>query len=250
MTDDLSVIELLVSTAARDNTADARFELFQKLVGVELYYQADKKTIDGQEMTSTPVRRLNDGSYAMRAFTSKKHPDLPRSFVGARCPELFSIATDLVDADWLVVINLNNDLVAFSRDQLRGMFTASQASANAPQAAVPAASIELEQAISRAVHTDSETWYDPVLAHLRGRELYLHLTEGASPGGQATMRTSNVGGREGWILTFTTRSRPGIRYGGITWEALVNMVRESQNVPGVQVVNDADDWIVLGRDVM
>ncbi|BBZ58452.1 MULTISPECIES: hypothetical protein [Mycolicibacterium] len=250
MTDDRSAIELLVSTAARDNTGDARFELFQKLIGVELYYQADKKTIDGREMTSTPVRKLNDGSYAMRAFTSKKHPDLPRSFVGARCPELFSIATDLVDADWLVIVNLKNDLVAFSRDQLRGMFIAPQASENASQAAGAAVSIELERAISQAVQTDSETWYDPVLTQLRSRELYLHLADGYSPGGQPTMLTSNVGGREGWIRTFTTRSRPGIRYGGITWEALVNMVRENPNVPGVQVVNDADDWIVLGRDVM
>jgi len=250
MTDDQSPIELLVSSTARENTGDARVELFRKLIGVELYYQADRKTVDGREVTSTPVRRLNDGSYAMRAFTSKKHPDLPRSFVGARCPELFSIATDLVDADWLVIVNLKNDLVAFSRDQLRGMYIASQASENAHQAAGSAASIELEQAISQAVHTDSETWYDPVLARLRSRELYLHLADDESPGGQPTMRTSNVGGRDGWIRTFTTRSRPGIRYGGITWESLANIVRENPNVPGVQVVNDADDWIILGRDVM
>ncbi|TXF10693.1 hypothetical protein E5N00_21705, partial [Mycobacterium tuberculosis] len=62
--------------------------------------------------------------------------------------------------------------------------------------------------------------------------------------------TSSAAGRDGWVLTYTTRNRPGISYGGITWDALVNMIKSNPDIPGVRVVNEADDWILLGRDVI
>jgi len=246
-------IEKLVADAAHDRSGQYRAELFEKLIGVELFYVANKKIVDSREMTSTPVRTLDDGSHAMCAYTSKLHPDLPRSFAGAKCPEIFQIATELVQADWLVIINQKNDMVPFSREQLQGMFAASQMPADKSTSDNPdgqRAADQLETVISNAVQTHSDDWHEPALALLRDREVFLHLTNSPNPETQPTMRTSRISGRDGWILTYTTRSRAGIRYAGITWENLVKLVHENAAIPGVQVVNDADDWIVLGRDAM
>ena len=49
------------------------------------------------------------------------------------------------------------------------------------------------------------------------------------------------------VRAFLTRNRPGIIYGGIRWEALKEMTRNERSIDGIQVVNDADDWVVFDR---
>lgn len=105
----------------------------------------------------------------------------------------------------------------------------------------------LEEAISDASRSDDNKWDKAILTLLRGREVYLHLTGGGVPNGQPSMMTSAAGGRDGWILTYTSRRRPGIAYGGVRWEELVTMIGKLDAAPGVRVVNENDDWVILGR---
>jgi hypothetical protein len=242
-------IEHLVTAAAQDTSGDPRVQLFRALDGVEVFYSATAAAND-RHMLSTPLRRLNDGSSALVVYTSKRHPDLPERFVGAQWQELLNIAYEAVRADWLVVVNRNNDTVAVAREQIPIIIADLQSSRADHLIGSFDRAAELEKIISSSAHTTSEEWYEPALIHLRGRELYLHLTDVVSPDGQPSMRTSTAAGRDGWIETYTTRRRPGIRYGGIAWEELVKMIKNDSEIPGVRVVNDADDWIVLGRDVI
>lgn len=106
----------------------------------------------------------------------------------------------------------------------------------------------LENAISAASRSDDNEWHESILKLLPGREVYLHLTGGGIPGGQPSMMTSAAGGRDGWILTYTSRRRPGIAYGGVRWQELVTMVGKLDSTPGVRLVNENDDWVILGRD--
>ncbi|WKG03651.1 hypothetical protein [Mycolicibacterium sp. HK-90] len=242
-------IEALVALAARENSGGPRVELFRALNGKELYYATTEVLVDGRPMMSTPLRRLDDGSAAMVVYTSKRHPDLPRRFAGAQWSTLLGIAQS-VRSDWMVIVGSNNETVAITRDQLAVISASLQeprtdyAASNSPP---PDA---LENAISNAVNTNAHDRYESALNQLRDRELYAHLTDEVSPGGQPSLLTSAAGGVDGWILTYTTRMRPGIKYGGIVWEELVRMVKNNTSIPGIRVVNEADDWIVLGRDVI
>jgi hypothetical protein len=108
----------------------------------------------------------------------------------------------------------------------------------------------LERALSDVGHTHDTGWQERIVALLRGREVYLHFTGEAVPGGQPSMMTSAANGRDGWILTYTSRRRSGITYGGIRWEELETMIGKLAAAPGVRVVNDNDDWVVLSRDAL
>ncbi len=242
-------IQELFTIAAREPSGGPRVRLFRALDGKELFYSATPDSTSGQARMSTSLRKLDDGSLAMLTYTSKRHPDLPQRFAGAQWLDLLKVAYEALHADWLVIINLKNETVAIAREQIPVIIADLEGSrAGAPSESLT--SNELENAISNSVGKDSEDWFESVLLQLRGRELYLELTGDASPGEQPTIRTSVGSGRGDWILAFTTRKRQGINYAGITWENLVEMVKANTALSGVQVVNDADDWIVLGRDVI
>jgi hypothetical protein len=86
-----------------------------------------------------------------------------------------------------------------------------------------------------------------ILEQLKGRELYVRLAAAQSEDGHPVMITSRVGDVEGLVQAYTTRSRPGITYGGMTWEAIVDMIASAPDIAGVHLINDNDDWIILGR---
>jgi hypothetical protein len=52
------------------------------------------------------------------------------------------------------------------------------------------------------------------------------------------------------VRVYTSRLRPGIRYGGIRWKALKDMIRVAPEISGVQVMNNSDDWIVFDREAL
>jgi hypothetical protein len=248
---DKKYLKQLFEVAARGDSGDARVQLFRALDGEELFYLAEEVLVDGRQMLSTPVRKLEDGSSAMRVYSSKHHPDLAQGCVGAPWAHVLNVAYGGVQADWLVLINLDNLIVAIARDQIPVILSDLTGPKDGHPSSQPAATVDsLESAITNAVQTSSDEWYESTLHQLRGRELYLHLTDGFSATGQPSMRTSAAGGRDGWILTYTSRKRPGIKYGGIKWEELVKMVKNNEQMPGVRVVNNSDDWIILGRDVI
>jgi hypothetical protein len=107
----------LFSAAANDTDGSARLELFRALRGATLYYVASKVD-DGSRLVTTRLRRLEDGTAAMVVYTSRSHPDLPESFVGAPWPDLLKIALYDVRPDWLIIANQKNETVAVSRDQI------------------------------------------------------------------------------------------------------------------------------------
>ncbi len=243
-------IELLVAVAARNDSGDSRVALFRALDGVELFYVANEVVVDGRPMRSTPLRKLGDGSSAMVVYTSKGHRDLPPAIAGADWSTVLKIAHDSVRADWLVIVSRNNETVAIARDQLP-IISAELLDSTADSSVLNSTtSDELEAAISNAVEEHSEDRFETALAQLRGREVYVHLTDSVSEDGRSALLTSAAGGIDGWVLTYTTRMRPGIKYGGLVWEELVRMIKNNAGMPGVRIVNDADDWIILGRDVI
>lgn len=248
--DDAGRIELLVAAAAQDSNGDSRVALFRALNGLELFYAANEIVVDGRTMMSTPLRQLNDNRSAMLVYTSKGHRALPQRFVGAQWLDLLKIAYGSVRPDLLVIIGRDNETVAITRDQLPII----SADLLAPQRELPELRRQppdgLEAAISNAVKEHSDNLYESALAQLRGRELYLHMADGTSEDAEPALVTSAAGGIDGWVLTYTTRTRPGIRYGGILWEELVKMIKNNAGMPGVRVVNNVDDWIVLGREVI
>lgn len=240
----------IFSSAAQD-TGDgrARLELFRALDGVTLYYVATEREIDGNRVLSTRLRKLDDDSSAMVVYTSRRHPDLPDRFVASQWSNILKAAYETVRPDWLVVANMRNETVAIPRVQIP-VILADLSTPEADRTPNPlVVADDLERVISDAAEMTSDGWYGSAITHLRGRELYLHLKDGANAG-QPDIVTSSAAGRAGWVLTYTTRNRPGISYGGITWEALVNMIKSNPDIPGVRVVNEADDWILLGRDVI
>jgi len=60
--------------------------------------------------------------------------------------------------------------------------------------------------------------------------------------------TSAAAGMDSLLQVYTGRQRPGIRYGGMSLEAIVEVLRKTPELNGVHLINDADDWVVLERD--
>ena len=52
------------------------------------------------------------------------------------------------------------------------------------------------------------------------------------------------------VRAYTSRGRTDIIDGGIDWSELKNLIRISPEIRGVQIVNDADDWIVFDRQAL
>lgn len=239
----------LFSAAARDTSGEARLELFRALDGIKLHYVASPDGEESKGELSVRLQRMADGSSAFVVYTSRHHPDLPQRIVREEWSDVLKTAYESVRADWLVIANMRNETVAVSREQVALLIS----DLSRPQGQIPAtagANDELETIISLAAEISADDLYGSVLSLLTGRELYLHLTTDTSAGGRPSVVTSPAAGRDGWMLAYTTRGRPGLRYGGITWEALTDMVSQNTHMPGVRVVNAADDWILLSRDVV
>lgn len=88
---------------------------------------------------------------------------------------------------------------------------------------------------------------DAVLTQLTGREVFVALASGQSPQGQPMLLTYTVNGVRSVVRAYVSRRRQGVRYGGMQWEVLRDMVCAAPTLGGVQVVNDADDWILFDR---
>lgn len=243
-------IEDLVAAAAADPGIEARIKLFRALRGNELYYPSTEKVIDGREVWSAPLRRLGDGSVALVTYTTKNNRNLPKEFVGAEWRDLLRLTFDEIKPDWLVIVNRDDKLVSVSRSHIPAIIDDLRVvdSTNLPQP--DTADVDLEEAISNASSSNSGDWFESVLAGLRGQEIFVHLADHLSPEGRPVMRTSPVGDVDGWILAYTSRRRAGITYAGLQWEGAVAMIKNSMEIPGIRIVNNADDWILLGRDVI
>ncbi len=252
MTPDTNEIDELVRIAAQEKSPAARYRLFRALSDVELFFPLKIKRYEGKEVRATPLLRLQDGTNAMMLYTSKSHPDLPDSFGGGAFKDALAAALKMPALDWIILSNHASQWVSVRREEISGVLSeldSKEKAENVPLA--PSGSGEadefLESLITRAVHTAPEDLSPPINSVLAGRELYLEMTVGQSQENQSSIKIFQVNRLQNVLRAYLTRIRPGITYGGIRWEDLKEMVRNEPAIDGVQIVNDADDWVVFDR---
>lgn len=246
-------IEELVKTASLDSSVESRMVLHHALDSVEVYHRANIHAVQPKRLLSTPLFRLQDGTHAMMAYTSKSHPDLSHEFAGTSWRHTLEIALTIPQADWLILTNRGGDWIAINKSQIPGILNSlpsqpGEGSNDPPgQESAKTSPSTLDSLISQAARGATQNRSEPILEQLKGRELYVRLAAEPSEDGQPVMITSKAGGVGGLVQAYTTRNRPGITYGGMTWEAIVDMINNAPDIPGVHIINDNDDWIVLGR---
>ena len=253
MTQDSNEIEELVRIAAQEKDPAAHRRLFRALRRVEFFFPLKITRHEGKEVRATPLLRLPDGTNAMMLYTSKSHPDLPDSFGGGSLKDALAAALKMPALDWVILSNQASQSVAIRKEQISAILGDLHSVGNGADSPRTASDSDptdkmLEDLITRAVHSTPKQLSPPIDSVLPGRELYLELTAEQSKDGQPSMKTFQVGDIANVVRAYLTRSRPGITYGGIGWEALKEMIRKEPGIDGVQIVNDADDWVVFDRE--
>jgi hypothetical protein len=249
---DLDDIDRLVHIAADEKTPAARYRLFQTLRNVEVFFSLKTKEHGGDAVRATPLLRLSDGTHAMMLYTSKSHPDLSDSFGGGSFADTLAAAAAMPGLDWVILSNRAAQWIAIRKQEIPAILAGRDSNGQEhdhrpePPGNAPVDQT-LESLITQAVQRGAEEVSPPIEPALAGRELFLELTPGPGEGSQPAMKVFRVDDIPNVVRAFLTRSRPGIHYGGIKWEALKEMIRNEPGIDGVQIVNDADDWIVFDR---
>ncbi len=205
-------------------------------------------------MKATPLLRLSDGTHAMMAYTSKSHPDLPDAFGGATFESALAAALKMPDLDWVIITNQASQWVAINKEQIPAILDDLRRDPNQTGAFVPSAPDStfktVEELITQAVESKSESSLAPIGSLLGDREVFLEMGAAQSEDGRPSMNTFRIEPLGLVIRAYTSRIRPGIRHGGIKWPALKEMIRVLPEITGVQLMNDADDWIVFDREAL
>ena len=246
-------IEELVRIAAQQKSPMARRRLFLALRSIEVFFPRRVIHHEGKEVNATPLRRLPDGTHAMMLYTSKSHPDLPDSFGGGAFKDALTAALKMPALDWVILSNSASQSVAVSKEQIPAILDVLNSDRQDQNGSLAASGNDrvgkmVEDLITLAVSSTPEELSPPIGSVLRGRELFLELTAEQGEEGQPIMKTFQVNDIPNVVRAYLTRSRPGITYGGIRWEALEDMIRKEPGIQGVQIVNDADDWVVFDRE--
>jgi len=257
LTTDDSDIEKLVETAAQENSPAARQRLFQTIRDAEVFVPCEMDQRDPKKVRSTPLARLTDGTHAMMLFTSKSHPHLSEHahFAGSAFKNHLAAALKMPSLDWVILSNNAWHRVAIHKQQIAAILddlNSDGQGQNGRQAASSddAAGTMLEDFITQSARSESDEVPHQISAILRGRELFLELASGQSEDGQPVMKTFQIQHLTHAVRVYTSRIRPGIKYGGIRWTALKDMIRAAPGIGGVQIMNNADDWIVFDREAL
>lgn len=248
-------IEQLVETAAQENSDAARQRLFRVMGLVEVFFPFNVKQLGGKEVRSTPLLRLPDGTHAMMVFTSKAHPHLSEhdKFGGGTFKDTLAAALKMPSLDWVILSNCASQRVAIAKRQIPGILDDLDSYPPEYKESTTASQSEptrqtLEDMITEAVRSNSHELPLPIGSVIGDRELFLQLSAGERKDSQQKMETFQIEHLRHVVRAYTSRVRPGIRYGGINWEALKQMVRVAPEISGVQIMNDADDWVVFDRE--
>jgi hypothetical protein len=246
-------IEELVRVAAQQKSPMARRRLFLAVRSIEVFFPRRVIHHEGKEVNATPLLRLPDGTHAMMLYTSKSHPDLPDSFGGGTFKDALAAALEMPALDWVILSNTGSQWVAISKEQIPAILDELNSDRQDQNGSWAASGNDrvgkmVEDLISLAVSSTPEELSPPIGSVLRGRELFLELTAEQGEEGQPIMKTFQVNDIPNVVRAYLTRSRPGLTYGGIRWEALEDMIRKETGIQGVQIVNDADDWVVFDRE--
>jgi hypothetical protein len=157
--------------------------------------------------------------------------------------------------DWVILSNTAWHRVAIHKQQIAAILDdlnsdgRGQNYLQAPSAGDATGTV-LEDFITQSARSESDEVPNQVSAALRDRELFLELAAGQSEDGQPVMKTFQIQHLAHVVRVYTSRVRPGIRYGGIQWTALKDMIRTVPGIGGVQIMNNADDWIVFDREAL
>ena len=248
-------IEKLVEIAAQENSHVARQRLFQAIRRVEVFSPCKMDPHDGKKIGSIPLARLSDGTHAMMLFTSKSHPHLSEHehFAGGTFEDALAAALKMPNLDWVILSNNAWQRVTIHKQQIAAILddlnSDGQGQNDSPMASEddPTGKM-LEDFITNTVRSGSNEIPSQISSALRERELFLELAPAQSEEGQPAMKTFQIEHLRHVIRVYTSRVRPGIRYGGIRWEELKDMVRIAPKISGVQIMNDADDWVVFDRE--
>jgi hypothetical protein len=245
-------IEELVRIASQQKSPEADRRLFLALRRVELFFPRTVVEREGKQLNATPLLRLPDGQHAMMLYTSKDHPDLPDTFGGGAFEDALAAALKMPDLDWVIVSNNAAQWVAIGKEQISAILDDlhSYGQDEGKSFANPegdSAGKMLEDLITLAVNAPLEELSPPIGSVLRGREVFLELSERQSEEGRPIMHTFRIENLPRLVRAYTTRTRPGISYGGIRWEELKDMIKTAPELDGVQVINQADDWVVFDR---
>jgi hypothetical protein len=247
-------IEELIQAAAQEKYSVARQRLFRALYRVEVFFPLQIQHNEGKEVKATPLLRLSDGTSAMMLYASKSHKDLPDNCGGGNFEDALAAALDMPALDWVILSNRASQWVAIRKEQISAILDDLQSygrDRNGPLMTSdgnPAAGKMLEDLITRAVDSPPEELSPRIESELPGRELYLELIAGQGEEGQPVMKTFQINDLANVLRVYLSRRRPDIIYGGIGWEALKEMIESESEIGGVQIVNDADDWVVFDRE--
>lgn len=239
--------------AAEDKSFAVNRRLFRALSNVELFFPLEIAQHGDSEEKATPLLRLPDGTHAMMLYTTKSHPDLPDRFGGGRLEDALAAALKMPGLDWVIVSNRASHWVAVNKKQIAAVLddlnsgenevdASSAISESGPRDGV------LEELITQAVHSTPERLSPPIGSVLQGHEIYLELNAEKSQAGQLVMKIFVVEHMTNVVRAYLTRSRSGITYGGIKWDALKDMLRKDSKIQGIQLINDADDWVIFDRE--
>lgn len=243
-------IDGLISTAARtQEEADLR-KAVHALKHHEVFMPFEAALRDGAEVKTVPLLLLPDGTHAMMVYTSKSHPDLPESFAGATFESALKAAHKMPELDWLIVTNRTSEWISIHKTQFPTYLGLLGNTVDAPSSEEADASDSVEESVSRAVGSKSMNSISAVTAALDDREVFLEMSRSTRDDGRQSMNSFLIEPLGPVVRAYTSRLRPGIRYGGLRWSALKEMLRALPDIKGVQVMNNADDWVVLDRKAL
>ncbi|WP_131822179.1 hypothetical protein [Mycobacteroides saopaulense] len=214
-------------------------ELFLALDDHQIFYSVDIKDVNGEEQINTPLLEMADGTYALVAYPSKTNPELWKQFAGAPWRTVLDLASKIPPVEWLIVKNTEGSQVPIRKSQIAAILNL------LPSMNKPADTVE--SLITESANYPRKEWFSSLQRRLNDRELFVRLTSQSSASEQPTLITSSAGGIDGLVQAYTTRSRSGYVYGGMSWDAIVDMVANTPALSGVQIVNDNDDWAIITR---
>lgn|GEM_PF-1242175 len=249
-----SDVEALLRMAAQGNDPGLARRLFRTLRSVEVFFGLTSEYRDEKEFKATPLLRLIDGTHAMMLYTSRSHPDLPDRFGGSTFENALAAALKMPQLDWVIISNRDAQWVSIHKSQIPVVLGDMKSDRNdkdgSAMTGVDDKTLEaLNELITRAVAaTAPEDLRPSIDSALAGREVFLELAPGQADDGQPLMHVFQAGAFPQVIRVYTSRARPGIKYGGMTWEALKEMLQKAPGIDGVQVMNDTDDWLVFDRE--
>lgn len=117
-----TLIDELVTQAARSNTKQDSDALFKALRGQEIFFWVrTEKKIDptnGQERevaVSSPLLRLPAGQRAFMLYTSREDARLRNPYGGAQWERALRMLTDMNEADGLILTSPNKDSIAVDK---------------------------------------------------------------------------------------------------------------------------------------